>query len=33
MLNREHDRFAALWDKNLDAQGFVEAFTDKSILG
>jgi hypothetical protein len=25
-LHRQHERFAALWDKNLTAQGFVEAF-------
>ena len=33
MLHREHERFAALWDKNIRAQGFLEAFTDKSICG
>jgi hypothetical protein len=33
MLHREHERFAALWDKNLIAQGFAEAFTDKCIRG
>jgi hypothetical protein len=33
MLHREHERFAALWDKNLCAQHFAEAFTDKSIRG
>jgi hypothetical protein len=32
-LHREHESFAALWDRNLDAQGFVEAFTDKCIHG
>ncbi len=32
-LYREHESFAALWDKNLSEQGFVEAFTDKSIRG
>ena len=32
-LHRQHESFAALWDKNLNAQGFVEAFTDKSIRG
>jgi len=32
-LHREHERFAALWDKNLKVQRFVEAFTDKWILG
>jgi hypothetical protein len=33
VLHREHERFAALWDKNLNAQQFLEAFTDKSIRG
>jgi hypothetical protein len=33
MLHREQERFAALWDKNLSAQRFVEAFTDKCIRG
>ena len=32
-LYRQHESFAALWDKNLSEQGFVEAFTDKSIRG
>jgi hypothetical protein len=32
-LHREHESFATLWDKNLNAQRFVEAFTDKCILG
>ncbi len=32
-LHRQHEDFAALWDKNLNAQGFVDAFTDKSIRG
>lgn len=32
-LHRQHESFAALWDKNLSEQGLVEAFTDKSILG
>ena len=32
-LHRQHESFAALWDKNLNAQGFVEAFTDKSVRG
>ena len=32
-LHREHERFAALWDKNLKAQRFAEAFTDKCIRG
>ena len=33
LLHREHEQFAALWDRNLKAQGFLEAFTDKSIRG
>jgi hypothetical protein len=32
-LHREHEHFAALWDKNLKAQRFVEAFSDKCIRG
>jgi hypothetical protein len=32
-LHCQHEDFAALWDKNLNAQGFVEAFTDKCIRG
>jgi hypothetical protein len=32
-LHREHERFAALWDKNLNAQRFVEVFSDKCIRG
>jgi hypothetical protein len=32
-LHEQHGNFAKLWDKNLDAQRFVEAFTDKCILG
>lgn len=32
-LYQQHESFAKLWDKNLDAQRFVEAFTDKCILG
>ena len=32
-LYSEHQSFAALWDKNLNAQGFLDAFTDKSIQG
>jgi hypothetical protein len=32
-LHREHERFAALWDKNLNAQRFVEAFSDRCIRG
>jgi len=32
-LHAQHERFAALWDNNLKLQGFVQAFTDKSICG
>ena len=32
-LYEQHREFAALWDKNLCAQGFLEALTDKSIRG
>ena len=32
-LHREHERFAALWDRNLKAQRFVEAFSEKCIRG
>ncbi|MBS1823490.1 MAG: hypothetical protein JST61_16215 [Acidobacteria bacterium] len=32
-LHEQHERFAKLWDKNLAEQRFVEAFTDKRILG
>jgi hypothetical protein len=32
-LYRRHEDFARQWDKNLRAQGFLEAFTDKSIRG
>ena len=32
-LYEEHRQFARLWDRNLRAQGFPEAFTDKSIRG
>ncbi len=32
-LYEEHSCFARLWDKNLRAQGFFEALTDKSIRG
>jgi hypothetical protein len=32
-LYEQHQKFAALWDTNLRDQGFVEAFTDKSIRG
>ena len=33
LLHREHEQCAALWDRNLNAQGFLEAFTDKSVRG
>jgi hypothetical protein len=32
-LHREHEHFAALWDRNLNAQRFLDAFTEKSIRG
>jgi hypothetical protein len=32
-LHRQHEAFARQWDRNLRAQGFLEAFTDKSIRG
>jgi len=32
-LYDEHRQFARLWDRNIRAQGFSEAFTDKSIRG
>lgn len=32
-LHKEHQEFAKLWDANLRAQGFLDAFSDKSILG
>lgn len=32
-LHRQHERFAAMWDKNLRLQGFAEAFTDAAIRG
>jgi hypothetical protein len=32
-LHEQHEQFARQWDKNLRAQGFLEAFTDKSIRG
>ena len=32
-LHEQHERFAKLWDKNLAVQRFIEAFTDKCILG
>ena len=32
-LLREHETFAALWDRNLRIQGFLLALTDESIRG
>jgi hypothetical protein len=32
-LYRQHEEFTRMWDKNIRAQGFLEAFTDKSIRG
>jgi hypothetical protein len=32
-LHSQHEHFAAEWDRNLALQGFLEAFTDKSIRG
>jgi hypothetical protein len=32
-LYEQHEKFARQWDRNLRAQGFLEAFTDKSIRG
>jgi hypothetical protein len=32
-LYEQHERFTRQWDKNLRDQGFLEAFTDKSIRG
>jgi hypothetical protein len=32
-LYEEHRKFARMWDRNIRAQGFLEAFTDKSIRG
>ena len=32
-LHTEQKDFARMWDRNLTAQGFLEAFTDKCILG
>jgi hypothetical protein len=28
-----HEQFARQWDQNLHDQGFLEAFTDKSVRG
>jgi hypothetical protein len=32
-LNKQHEAFARQWNRNLRAQGFLEAFTDQSIRG
>jgi hypothetical protein len=32
-LYREQEAFARQWDRNIRAQGFLEAFNDKSIRG
>lgn len=32
-LFAQHQRFAAMWDRNIRAQGFLEAFTNKCIRG
>jgi hypothetical protein len=32
-LHKQHERFAAEWDRNLRLQRFVEAFTDAAIRG
>lgn len=32
-LHTEQKDFARMWDSNLAAQGFLDAFTDKCILG
>jgi hypothetical protein len=32
-LHKQHERFAATWDRNLGLQGFSEAFTDAAIRG
>ena len=32
-LHKQHEQFAEIWNDNLRLQGFVEAFTDKSIRG
>jgi hypothetical protein len=32
-LHAQHESFAKLWDNNLREQHFLEAFTDKCILG
>ena len=32
-LQEQHEKFAATWDHNLQAQGYDQAFTDKCVLG
>ena len=32
-LHEQHQHFAVAWDRNLDLQSFVEAFTDAAIRG
>jgi len=32
-LHEQHQHFATAWDRNLDLQGFAEAFTDAAIRG
>jgi hypothetical protein len=32
-LQEQHERFSQTWDNTLRLQGFLEAFTDKCILG
>jgi hypothetical protein len=32
-LHKQHEKFATTWDNNLRLQGYLEAFTDKCILG
>jgi hypothetical protein len=32
-LHKQHERFAAVWDRNLRLQCFEEAFTDAAIRG
>ncbi|HEU4637163.1 MAG TPA: hypothetical protein VFS41_13345 [Edaphobacter sp.] len=32
-LQQQHEKFAQMWDRNLRSQGFLEAFTDRCVLG
>ncbi len=32
-LQKQHEKFAEMWDKKLRVQGYEEAFTSKCILG